>query len=145
MNENAKISQISSDSVRKLTPRQQRAITFLLSCPTQEEACRSAGVTRETVNTWKKDPLFREELEKQRQLVFSDAVATLKQSVDQAVSTLRNLLASENEGIRLKASAYCIRLGLKARKEIDQEDRLRALEKIVHGVSFGDEGAPDEF
>ena len=63
MNNSAKNSQVLSDSVRKLSSRQLRAIVFLISCPTQEEACRNAGVTRETINTWMKDPVFKEELE----------------------------------------------------------------------------------
>jgi response regulator RpfG family c-di-GMP phosphodiesterase len=102
MNINRYNSQFLSDSVRYPSPRQQRAIIFLISCPKQEEACRGAGVTRETVHTWMKDPVFREELEEQREAVFSEALNTRKQSANQAVATLRNLLNSENESIRLK-------------------------------------------
>jgi hypothetical protein len=131
MNSNSENSQVSSDSVRKLSSRQQRAIVFLISSPTQEEACRGAGVTRETINKWMKDPAFENELENQRQLVFVEALNTLMQSVNQAVLTLRSLLDSSNEGVRLRASLHFIRLGLKVREELELEDRLQSLEEIV--------------
>ena len=129
MNEEPPNSQILSDSVRKLTRRQQRAIAFLVTCPTQEEACRSAGVTRETINTWKRNPVFQAELERQQQLVFSEAIGAIKQSVDEAVVSLRNLVKSENENIRLRASVECIRLGLRIREQIEIEERVRVLEE----------------
>lgn len=131
MNNKTKISQDSSDSVRKLSPRQQRAIVFLISSPTQEEACKGAGVTRETINTWMKNPAFEDELETQRQHVFANALNTLKQSVNHAVLTLRNLLDSSNEGVRLRASLHFIRLGMKVREELELEERLQNLEEIV--------------
>jgi response regulator RpfG family c-di-GMP phosphodiesterase len=131
MNNSTKNSQDLSDSVRKLSPRQQRAIVFLISSPTQEEACKRAGVTRETINKWMKDPAFEDELENQRQRVFGEALATLKQSVNQAVLTLRSLLDSSNEGVRLRASLHFIRLGLKVREELELKERVQSLEEIV--------------
>ena len=131
MDNNSKDSQVPSDSVRKLSFRQLRAITFLISSATQEEACRHAEVSRETVNKWRKDPLFREELEKQREVVFSEAMGILKQAVSQAVITLRNLLSSENEAVRLRACVHCVLLGLKVRDQIELEDRVRSLEEAA--------------
>ena len=129
MDNNLENSQVPSDSVRKLSFRQLRAITFLISSATQEEACRHAQVSRETMNTWRKDSVFLEELEKQRQVVFSEALGILKQTVSQAVITLRNLLSSENEAVRLRACVHCVLLGLKVKDEIELEDRVRNLEE----------------
>ena len=75
--------------------------------------------------------MFKEELETQRQLVYSEALNTITQSVNQAVITLRNLLDSSNEGVRLRASLHFIRLGLKVREEIETEERIRSIEEII--------------
>ena len=131
MDNNSENSQVPSDSVKQLSFRQLRAIHVLISSATQEEACRRAQVSRETVNTWRKDPLFLEELERQRQVVFSEALGILKQTVSQAVITLRNLLSSENEAIRLRACVHCVLLGLKVKGEVELEDRVRSLEEAA--------------
>ena len=136
MNSSLENSQVSSDSVKQLSIRQQKAITFLISSATQEEACRRAQVSRETVNTWRKDPLFLEELEKQRQAVYAESMGILKQTGSQAVITLQKLLSSENEGVRLKACVACILLGLKVRKTEQLEGRIRQLESLLKFRSY---------
>jgi hypothetical protein len=83
------------------------------------------------MNTWRKDLLFLEELERQRQVVFSEALGILKQTVSQAVITLRNLLSSENEAVRLRACVHCVLLGLKVKGEVELEDRVRSLEETA--------------
>jgi hypothetical protein len=131
MNTRAKSTQVVSDFVRKLSPRQQRAIVFLITSPTQEHACRGAGVTRETITKWMNNPAFVAELENQRQRAFREALNVVKQSVDQAVLTLRSLLDSSSESVRLRASVHLIQLGLKVREELELEDRLQSLEETV--------------
>ncbi len=48
------------DTAQKLTPKQEKAITALLSQPTIEAAAASLGINPATVHRWLQDPAFTE-------------------------------------------------------------------------------------
>ena len=124
------IHQNPSDSV-KLAPRQKRAIPLVVAARNIEEGCRSAAISTQTWYTWMKDKGFKEEVDRQRELVISDALDRLKGSVRGAVEGLRTLLDAEEKNIRLRACAEVLDYFLKARELEDIERRLSKLEEAA--------------
>ena len=54
--------------VKRLTAKQQQAISLFLSCKNDTEVAEELGVARQTMNTWKNKNLdFAAELDRQQQ------------------------------------------------------------------------------
>lgn len=116
---------------RVLNHRQTGTILNLLTSSTVEEACRKSGVSKSTVYAWLKDTNFKEELERQRDVLVKSAFNRLKGSVTKAVDELIKLLNSPRPDIRRLASKDVIDYTLKSIEIEDLEQRLNKLEKII--------------
>jgi len=114
----------------ELTPRQKKAIAAILETPTYEEAILNSGVCRQTFYSWLRAPHFKAELDRRLDELASRAIGRIKSSAVEAVETLRNLLGSENESIKLRAALGLIDYTLKAR-ELDLSVRLDAVEEYI--------------
>ncbi len=119
----------------KLTKRQCQALPHILSSPTYEEAARRAQVSSKQIHEWLKDPVFREELKKQRDSVFCDALSYLKSRTQKAVQTIVALLEDEDPRIRLSASEKILATVFKATEFLDFEERISVLEKLAEKAS----------
>lgn len=71
-----------------LTERQRRALPFFVASSSEIEACRQAKIAKQTYYEWLKEPLFKAELHRLRDLVIEDAVEVLKAHTTKAVHTL---------------------------------------------------------
>ena len=115
----------------KLSPRQLKSIPFLISCRTNEEARRKAGVSRQTLNRWLHSPDFQSELRGRRDAVAADSLDRLKGSMAQASDALVGLLDTDNEHLRRHVANDILRIGLRVRELEGFEDRLTQLEQAV--------------
>ncbi len=115
----------------KLSPRQLKSIPFLISCRTNEEARRKAGVSRQTLNRWLHSPDFQSELRGRRDAVAADALDRLKGSMLHATESLVGLLGTDNEHLRRHVANDVLRIGLRIRELETFEDRLTQLEQAV--------------
>ncbi len=95
-----------------------------------------ARITRQTFYKWMKSPAFRDELNRQLDDFTADAIGQLKSAAGEAVQTLRGLLASESENVRLRAALGIIDQINKA-KELEITARLDAIEKAIEGNNNG--------
>jgi len=127
----AKISQNSSNSVKDISHRQKVFIHTYLESKTIEDACRTARVTKQTVYNWLKDPLFKKEIETQREEFVNSAFHRLNAYLDRAIITYVNLLTSENEGVRRLTAEGIVDRILKFREQKELINRIDAIEKIL--------------
>ena len=88
-----------------LSPKKSQVIGLILEGNTQRRAAKEAGVSEETVSRWKsEDTLFASTLENYRRDLYESQAQKLLDLSGDAVNTLGELLKSEDEGIRLRAS-----------------------------------------
>lgn len=89
----------------------------------------AAGVSERAVLKWNTDPTFRAMVRDFRRQAIGRAVGALADSFTDAARVLRDLLASANERVRLKAAAEILNLGTKCIEAHDlaaELDELRA-------------------
>jgi hypothetical protein len=116
-----------------LTPQQQKLLATLVGNSNIQAACRIAGVARSTAHLWLKEPAFREELQRQRDTLFCDALATVKTHAAQAVKELAGLLSAPDERLRRLVCNDVLGHALKIRELEDIERRLTAVEARLEG------------
>jgi hypothetical protein len=114
-----------------LSERQVKSIPHLVAAPNYEKGRRKAGISRNTLYEWLKDPAFTTELKSQRNQVIDGALDVLKGHVGGAVEALVGLLPTKNEYLRRTVANDIIEHVMKG-KELDElEKRLKALENAI--------------
>ena len=96
--------------MKRLTPKQQKALPLLASGMTGIECAKIVGVKPPTVSDWINHcPAFAAALEKLRGQVSQEAIADLQASVAMAGREVRRLIAtSASDAVRLKACEFVI-------------------------------------
>lgn len=112
----------------ELTPRQRRAIAHLVAAPTREAGCKLANVGRSTLTAWLAQPAFTLALREAEDAAYRESLVAVQRLGARAVEALEGLLASEIESIRLRAAVEVLGFALKARDQVEIEERLAALE-----------------
>src|SRR5262245_18385411 len=84
-----------TDTNKKLTPRQARAIPAIMSEPTIHAAANKAGVARKTLYRWLEQPVFAAPLREARAQTFKRTVESLAIAAELAVKVLRDILGDE--------------------------------------------------
>ena len=115
----------------ELTERQRKAIPFLMASPTYEEGRKKAGISKNALYEWLRNPIFKEELRRQREAVVTEALEALKGSMTRASAVLIALLHTENEALRRHVANDVIGHVLKARELMEIEERLTQVERLV--------------
>lgn len=113
---------------QELNPRQRRVIPHLVGSPTYEQGCRRAKIGRSTLTVWLSQPTFLTALRQAEDHAYREALVIIQRASTGAAETLRELLKSENESIRLRAATELLSFGLKSRDAVEIEDRVRILE-----------------
>ena len=126
---------MKSNENGKLSARQLQVLPHLLTSPSYEEAARRSGITSKQIYSWLKQPAFQEELKKQRNSIFCEALASLKAAVQKAVQTLINLLEDGDPRIRLLASEKILLNTFKGAEFLEIEERIKALEELSEKAS----------
>jgi hypothetical protein len=104
-----------------------------------KEAARSAGISESTAYRRLKDPAFRRRVSEIRTSFLNEAVGRLSEAANEAVSTLKALLTSGSDSVRLSASRAILELGPKLREQAELEERITALERAAAGESDEEE------
>ena len=106
-------------------------ILHLASGTTVEAAAELAGISRATAFRRLQDPEFQRRVKQARGEMIERAAGHLAAGATEASITLRNLLASDSEKVRLAAAKTIIEGVLKVRDATEFEERLAKLEKLA--------------
>jgi hypothetical protein len=97
------------------------------------EAAAAGGVGERVIYLWKKEAAFKARVRELRSEAVGRAVGLLSDAMTEAATTLRDLLASEAEPIRLRAAVALLELGLKGADAEDIRRQLDELEAALRG------------
>ena len=116
-----------------LSPKQQRAISALLTSKTVSGAARAAGVGERTIYTWLHTVEFRAALSVAEGDVIDNAVRRLLTLQAAALDALEQVLGDPDvsQAVRLRAAQMVLELTIKLREQRDVEQRLSALEQAA--------------
>ena len=110
-----------------MTPRKEKALAALLSQPTKEAAATAAGIDSRTLRRYLTDPEFQERYQAAFSELVGDATRQAQQSLNPAISTLREIVEDkqQNGQVRIQAARSLLEYGLRL---TEITDILRDLE-----------------
>lgn len=115
-----------------LTQKQIDAIEALTSTKGYIEAAEKAGVTRQTLRVWLREPAFRRALRASQKEMFEALTLSLLSLADEATTAFEDVLKNpSNPGSAVKRAAAndVIAHATKLRELVDHETRLDELEQ----------------
>jgi len=118
-----------------LTPKQNKAITALLSERNKRAAAEAAGVGYRTLCRWMTDPSFTRALNQAEAEVISTNLRGLINDMDKNLEAMREIRNNPDvpEAVRLRA-AQALDASTKTWHEVRTfESRLAALEAAIYG------------
>ena len=120
-----------SDSQQPDDARDAMLIVALASGRTQKDAAAEAGCSAKTVQRRLQDPTFSRQVREARGPMFAESLGQLAAAQSEAVTTLKWLLCSADQRIRLMAATKIVELGSKLRDQIEIDARLSDLEQAA--------------
>lgn len=119
----------------KLSEKQRNAIPKLISMPTISEGIKAAGISRKTYYAWMKQPVFKDEIEKQRNVIQKAAILALEQGMMKAVEGLTSLCDSSDKTTKRLACKDVITFGFKYGENKRISERLAAIEEQLEKLA----------
>lgn len=117
-----------------LRPKQRKALEALIISGEVTQAATAAGVSRETVYKWLKEPEFKAALSQAESEAIGNLSRALVMLGEQATETLRAAM-SDNEApaaSKVRAADIVLDKLLKLRTLFSLEERITRLEAITH-------------
>jgi ABC-type arginine/histidine transport system permease subunit len=115
-----------------LTHKQKQALPIIATIGNREEAARRAGISKNCLYKWLKDPFFKQELEKLQNEIFIDSFGFLKAAAIKAAATLINLMARiEYPSIQRAAANDVLNQVVKFKEVMEIESRLTSIEAQI--------------
>jgi hypothetical protein len=112
----------------RLTDRQIKAIPFLVTSATYTEGCKKARINKTTLYKWLREPVFKKELDRQRDLVAAEAFGLLSQALTKAVENLVELIGNKDVRVRRLACKDLIEFFLRHKENEELAERMAAIE-----------------
>jgi DNA-binding MurR/RpiR family transcriptional regulator len=114
----------------RLSARQQKAVAALVGQPTIAEAAQACGVSEATLWRWLQAADFQAAYRAARSSLLETALTRLQGACGEAVTVLSDVMKDKQAPTtaRVTAAVKVLELTLKARQELELEERLRALE-----------------
>ncbi|NIP28938.1 MAG: hypothetical protein GWN55_04405 [Phycisphaerae bacterium] len=113
----------------EIAPGGFKAIPFIITSPTYTEGMKKAKVNRRTFYKWLKEPIFKEELDRQRNEVATEAFGVLSQNLTKAVETLVALLDNRDDRLKRLTAKDIIDFMIRHKEIEDLDERLAAIEQ----------------
>lgn len=122
-----------------LSAKQLRAMDALLREPTTRAAATAAKVSEATIWRWLAESGFAEAYSAARGRLLEGTLTALQAASTDAVSTLREVMAdtTAQPSARVSAARTVLELALRAREELETEERLRVLEAAMQPLPEG--------
>lgn len=104
-----------------MTLKQSKALAALLTQPTKEKAAAAAGIGLTTLKRYLDNPEFQREYQRAVFGLVEDAAAQAKQSLNPALSTLREIVENSdaNDQARIQAARSLLEYGLRLTEIVD--------------------------
>lgn len=117
----------------KLTPKQRKAVEALLVTGDVTSAAREAGVSRESVYRWLKQPLFLEAVRDAEARALDELSRLLVRLGRTAATTLEEAMSAESTPVATRVRAADVVLGrlLQLRELATLETRVAELERAA--------------
>lgn len=121
----------------EISAKQQKAIAALLAEPTTEAAADAAGVSRTTIFRWMQDASFKRAYDEARARLLENVLTRLQAVAGDAVTCLADVMADPNAGAsaRVSAARAVLEMALRARAELETEQRIKALEDAAQAAA----------
>ena len=114
----------------KSADRKEKAILALLDGATILETSVQAGVSKKTLFKWLQELEFQQRLEQEKNNIRDKDINLLKSTLGDAIKTVRVLLRSQSESVRLEASRTLLEYGFKAIELSEIVERIQELEHM---------------
>lgn len=101
------------------------------------DAAVAAGLSERTVSRRTAEAAFQRRVVSARDRLFAESFGRMAGTVNQAIDTLRELLAAESETVRLGAARAVLEYAVKLRETVEVVDRLAAIEERVTAMNHG--------
>jgi len=120
-----------------LSPRQERAISCLLSEATIAGAASKARVSEATLRRWLKQGEFTHIYQQARQESYRESLRLLRRVTNSAITTLARIMQDDTapKSVRVRAAEVILEHDRKGIVEEDLLLRIQALEDKVHVAS----------
>lgn len=118
-----------------MTPKQNKVLAALLTAPNKAAAAQAAGISPRTLRDYLADPGFQAEYKRAFAGLVEDATRQAQQAIAPALSTLREIVESENENAqaRISAARSILEYSMKLTEQTDILARLIELEAAIGG------------
>ena len=116
----------------KLTPRQKKGLTALLSEPTVMQASESSGISRVTLYSYLSEPSFKKALATQQDEVLSLVANKSANLVSRSLEVLEQ--AMEDPKIKLRATDITLRHVVNLLEYIDLSKRIAIMEEQIDAI-----------
>ncbi len=112
-------------------PKQEKAITALLSCRTIAEAAQQAGISERNLYNWLNDAAFQNDYRRARWTAAGQAIARLQLITCEAADALQDVFSNKEApaSARVSAARAVIELSLRSIELENLEARISALEE----------------
>ncbi len=127
----------------QITHKQERVIAALLSAPSQAEAAEQAKVSQSTIERWLRDNNgFKKAYGDARRRLVEQAIGRLQQATNEAVDTLRKVMADVKAPAtsRVSAAKAVLDTSLKTMELQELETRMLALERRLEEMTRQKQG-----
>lgn len=111
--------------------RELRLIWLLAAGNSVAEVAILTGISERTIYRRQQEPEFQAALIEAREVMADQAIGDLASSMGKATRTLKELLNSQNERVRLMAAERVILLYLKVRDFVEIEAKAEAIENAL--------------
>lgn len=114
-----------------MTPRKEKALQALLISRTMKEAATKAGIGESTLREYMKDPEFMDRYRVAFGDMARDAARLAQQTMNPALSTLREIMVNKKEPAqaRISAARTVLEYSVKLCEQVDILEQLQELER----------------
>ncbi len=111
--------------------RQLRLLAALVASTDIQSACKTADVSRATAYLWLKQSAFQEELKRQRNAAYRDAMTSVKINATRAAAEMVRLLDEGDPNLRWLVCRDILTRATRIHETEEVEPRLAAIEKAM--------------
>lgn len=117
-----------------LSDKQIKAIPKLIAASTIEAGCIAAGIDKSSYWRWLKDPEFETEIKMHRKQIVDAAYSLLMQAHEKAAQALIELLDSDDERVKIRASESVLSHYINYVQGEELEVRLAEVENKINDL-----------